>query len=457
MKITKSKAFHLALLFSALIAVVVALFAFAFVFVLNSNVRKSRKDELLHSLQIVRTSMQRSFHPGSEQLAYDISFCVYENDEAQRVLFTNDPFVKILPQTNSKVRIYFEKNYYFDGDLHILYCTQNFRVGTERYCAQVSASLDNDFQARLLRELLPTVFLLLLPLVLISFTLALFITTQTMRPVKRMAKTAQTLSVENLEQQFPLSGSGDEFDFLSQTFNELFERLASQFKREKQFTSDVSHELKTPLTVILGHVNLIRRWGKDDPEQMAKSLERIASEVKSMQAITENLLKLSRLEAGTFEPTLERVNIRDVFERIRDDTFAWNPTATLTGENLDVSILCDREFLYEMFTIIVSNSVKYSDGSPAIHFAVQQEAGSTRIAISDNGWGITADALPHVLERFYRGDESHNRKKGGSGLGLAIVKSIMDVHEGKVSLESDGKTGTTVILEFADAQVAADG
>ena len=454
MKIKKSKAFHLALLFSVLIAVVVALFAFAFVFALNTNVRRSRKDELLHSLEIVRTSMQRFFHPGSEDLAYYVSFCVYENDEARKVLFTNDPFVKILPQTNSKVKIYFEKNYYFDGDLHVLYCTQNFRIGGDRYSAQVSISLDSDFQARLLRELLPTVFLLLLPLVALSFTLAFFITTLTMRPVKKMAKTAQTISIENLDQKFPLSGSGDEFDVLSQTFNELFERLAAQFKREKQFTSDVSHELKTPLTVLSGHVNLIRRWGKDDPVQMQKSLDRIASEVKSMQAIIENLLKLSRLESGAFEPKLESVNIKEVFERIRDDTFAWNPTATLTGENLDVTIFCDREFLYEMFTIIVSNSIKYSDGSPAIHFAVQQLVGETRIAISDDGWGIAPETLPHVLERFYRGDESHNRKKGGSGLGLAIVKSIMDVHKGRVSLESDGKTGTTVILEFKDGSEA---
>ena len=246
---------------------------------------------------------------------------------------------------------------------------------------------------------------------------------------------------------FEIAGSDDEFDDLARTFNKLFEKIKEDFERERQFTADVSHELKTPLSVISGHANLIRRWGKDDPVQLEKSINRLNDEVHSMQMIIENLLQISRLERGTVKFNRTNVAIGELVQRLKEDTEAWAVNSEVIIGNMDTdSIFCDSELLYEA---IVPNSVKYSDPDfVTIKIEEKVTDRGTELSIKDNGPGIKPEALPHVMKRFYRGDESHNRGKKGNGLGLSIVKSIMDVHNGEVQIFSDGCCGTTVTLIF---------
>lgn len=451
--LTKSKAFNLAVLFSLLIAFIIVVFLSVFAFVLHMNTRKRQHSMISHSVELIKTKVLENGKRGISEadfyeIPYFLSFSIY-TDSNNEVIYTNDPFIGILPKTNGKPDIYFEKNYFIDGDLNILYTTGSFEMRNHEYTVQVSMSLDRDFASTILSELLFSILIFSIPLLVISFLASFFIIKSTISPVRKMTRTAMNMSY-NSECRFDVKGSGDEFDNLAETFNTLFERLKSELIREKLFTSDVSHELKTPIAVIVGHANLIRRWGKNDPVQLEKSMDRLVGEAKNMQSIIENLLKLSRLERGTVDIEKKSVPILLVVQRLKENTETWAENARINTEKIqNTEVYCNEELFYEALTNIVSNSVKYtSPDEVLINLDVEETKKQCLIKIEDNGPGIKKEQLPHVMERFYRGDESHNRSKSGNGLGLAIVKSIMDIHNGWVQIDSDGIKGTTVTLAF---------
>lgn len=451
----RSKALRLSLFFSCLIASLILIFVILFAFVVRQNDRKRQSNFLSHIAENIRVIANKI---GPDKITesdfidipYFISICIYEED-GDRIIFSNDPFIKNLPKAEEKAVIYIEKNYFIDGDLNILYKTLTFNNSMKNYVIQVSESMDRDFASRLLKELYFVIFLFSLPLIIVSFLSSYLIIKSTINPVKKMTEIAKKMSYSN-ENHFEVVGSGDEFDLLAETFNTLFKKLKQDFEREKQFTSDVSHELKTPIAVISGHVNLLKRWGKNDPEQLEKSIERLFAEVKTMQAIVDNLLQISRLEKGTVSIERKSVSITKIVNRIKEGTELWAQNAVVTVGKIGAEfIICNEELLYEAITIIVSNSVKYAKNNE-VKILIEEMVTDMGIElrINDNGPGIKKEDLPYVLERFYRADESRNRdkEKNGLGLGLAIVKSIMDIHKGKVEVFSDGIRGTTVVLQF---------
>lgn len=462
--LVKSKAFRLALFFTVLIMFVAAVFSTAFAFALRFSVRQNQSRMLSNAIETITRELNTGHTVPAvapDAVPYFLSFCVYRGGSAlhsgagagsdtggsEEVLYTNDPFMIILPKTNRAPRRYIQKDFYIDGDLNVLYKTQDILLRGESLTVQVSMNYDQDAEQGLVAGVLHPLAYLVFPIIIISAAVAFFITRQTMKPVTEIARAAETISFETPDKRFPLSGAGDEFDELSSTFNRLLDRLVAEFKRERQFTSDVSHELKTPLTVILGNVNLLRRWGKDDPNQLETSLSRVAEEAVSMQKIIERLLLLSRLDAG-FRPHPEAVLLAEQYERIRDETFVWKPDVKFEGAGLDTQIFCDRELLHEILTILTSNSIRYAkDGGLNIRITGEDLPGKCRVTFSDNGQGIAPDKIDYVFERFFRGDEAHTRD-GGLGLGLSIAKSIMDVHGGSVRIASDGASGTDVTLEF---------
>ena len=136
----------------------------------------------------------------------------------------------------------------------------------------------------------------------------------------------------------------------------MFLRIKADFDRERQFSSDVSHELNTPLTVISGQANLLLRWGKDNPEQLEKSLVAIKNESKSMHAIIDNLLQISRLESGRITPQLSVISLGELFKRVAQEFYSVAPEVKIECEGDDVELSTDSEMLHQIITILVSNS-----------------------------------------------------------------------------------------------------
>jgi signal transduction histidine kinase len=355
-------------------------------------------------------------------IPYFLTYIIY-NPQTEEVLATNDPFLPLLKDTRGRAVRFYKKDFFFDGDLDVLY----FAVKHETVVVAVAENIENNAFSKLMEKLPPALLLMVLPILLISFCLSLFITKNTISPVVKITKAARAMTTEKLGGELPVSGRGDEIDELSSAFNELFTRIKADFDRERQFSSDVSHELNTPLTVISGQANLLLRWGKDNPEQLEKSLNAIKNESKSMHAIIENLLQISRIESGRIKPQLCQLDLHEVFERVSDEFEALAPQAHFEFDYVNeggCNLNTDPEMLHQLITVLVSNSVKFAGQQCRVKLQAEKKDDAVFVRVQDDGPGIAPEALPHIFERFYRADQAHVRAAGGSGLGLSIAKTL---------------------------------
>lgn len=468
----RSFAVKLSLRFMFVLTIAVLLLSLSFLYFVRSLVNanqtselKKNQERIFQALENMDYTEQIVDEEGSDvlqllisDLPYYMTYIVY-NPETEEIFATNDPFLPLLKETSGKAVHHFEKDFFFDGDLDILYYAeshilQHNTIGlNQKVVVAVAMNMENDSFAIIFTKL-PLAFLwMALPVLLLSFLVSLFITKNTIKPVVKITKAAQQMTTEKLDGQLPITGQGDEIDELSRTFNELFLRIKADFDRERQFSSDVAHELNTPLTVISGQVNLLLRWGKENPEQLEKSLNAIKGETKSMHTIIENLLQISRVESGRVKPQLCEVDIREIFERVVDEFASVFPEVKFeikTGdEGLANTLQTDPEMLHQIITVLVSNSVKFAGEkcSVVLETVCGKDSGLV-VYESDDGPGISEDALPHVFERFFRGDEAHTRSAGGSGLGLSIAKTLCDALAVEISAGNVEPHGAKFQLYF---------
>jgi len=428
------------------VAAVVLLIATLFVLTFRIFIRNKQNRVLFENAELICREIENNDNSYVDLLPLDyfISFVIYKND-SQKIENTNDPLLPKLPVTEGKTRRYFQKDFYSDGDLNILYYT---RETSNSYIIQTSIDIDNDASIEMVNQLPLIAAIAFLPILLISFLLSLFISKRTLKPVKEITKTAQGISSTNLETLLPVSKNNDELDELARTFNQLFENLKKDFDREVNFTSDVSHELKTPVAGILGQANLLKRWGKDDPKQLDESLDLILKEAHSMESIINNLLQISKLENGIVKPFITSVNFWSMFSRLKNEFTALFPNVKiLFDDKIDLTMQTDMELLHQVLTAVISNSIKY--GASEVELTGTGASEKIEIKVIDNGPGFSEEILPHVFERFFRGDKSHNRETGGAGLGLSISKTIVNVLGGTLQAKNCiDHQGAEVIISF---------
>ena len=448
---------RLSLRFMFILTMTVIFLSFAFLFFIRSLVHSNQTAELkkaeagvyeaVKSLVAYGDSRKFSGGPAIYEIPYYFTYVVWDFD-TNNIIATNDPFLPLLEPTKGKSVRYFVKDFFFDGDLDIQYYAQAHSFGGRRIVVAVAMDIENSSTSMIFSKLPLALLFLSLPILLLSFFVSLFITKNTISPVVKITKAAQTMSTKNLDSLLPLSGRGDEIDELSDTFNELFLRIKADFDRERQFSSDVSHELNTPLTVIKGQANLLLRWGKDNPEQLEKSLNAIKNESNSMQAIIENLLQISRIESGRIKPELSQVKIQEMFERVALEFTSVNEAVTINHDGAELVLSTDVEMLHQILTILVSNSIKFSDKECTVTLKAWQQDGMMFIQESDNGSGISDKDLPYIFDRFYRADEAHTRAAGGSGLGLAIAKTLCQSLGAEIKAGNSESQGAVFTIGF---------
>lgn len=444
MKNLKSFSIRLSLKFMLLITANAALISLSVVMLINFLIRAGQQEMVKNSCNAIYSEYSSRMESLSgeqtqdfaQTVPYFLTYQIYDS-QTEEIIVTNDPFLPLLKTTGQSAKKLYEKDYFLDGDLNIIYYSERF---DEKITIAVALNIDNDFTYKIFANLPRAIAMIAIPLLIISFFISFFITRNTIAPVVKITKAAEAMNIENLG-QLPVTGTNDEIDQLSIIFNKLFNQLKIDFERERQFSNDVSHELNTPLTVIQGQTNLLLRWGKDDSSQLEKSLESIKRESKSMQAIISNLLQISRIESGKIKPALNSVKVKDVFERIKDEFLEISPSVIFHIEDNDVCITTDEEMLHQIISIFVSNSIKFSDSECSIWLSARMEENKCIIEEKDNGPGISEKALPHIFERFYRADESHSRNIAGSGLGLAIAKSLVTALGGTIFAENNADKG----------------
>ncbi|MCB2294189.1 HAMP domain-containing histidine kinase [Clostridium algoriphilum] len=266
-------------------------------------------------------------------------------------------------------------------------------------------------------------------------------------PIKNMTKTTQAISINALERRLNVSNSHDELKQLAETFNDMLDRIQNSYEMQNQFVSDASHELRTPIAVIQGYVNMLYRWGKDDKEVLEESIIAIKSESENMKDLVEKLLFLARSDKNSQKIYKEEFNINILIDDIIKETKLIDASHVITTNiNEELLIYADKKLLKQAIRIFIDNSIKYTPIGGSINLNSYVKKKNLILEVIDTGIGIPKDDLPYIFNRFYRCDKSRAKDSGGTGLGLSISKWIIGIHNGSIVVESRLNIGTKIII-----------
>ena len=235
-----------------------------------------------------------------------------------------------------------------------------------------------------------------------------------------------------------------EFSILQKAFKNMLIRLKEQSQLQIDFVNNASHELKTPIFVIKGYVDMLNEWGKDDKEVLDEGLIVLKKEIQNMQELTEKLLFLAKSKNLVVEKN--NINLDNALKEVIDNLSFAYPKQKINYTSSEIFIESDIALLKLLFKNLVENAIKYGKDNP-INIELKKEKKVT-VIIEDFGVGISEKALPHIFERFYREDESRNREIKSYGLGLSIVKEIIALLNIDIQIESQLGKGTKITLLF---------
>lgn len=270
-----------------------------------------------------------------------------------------------------------------------------------------------------------------------------------LEPLTLMTQKVKNIKADGLQERLSTTGAKDELKDLAITFNEMMIRLQTFVERQKQFVSDASHELRTPIAVLEGYADLLDRWGKDDPKILQESILSIKSETQNMKHLVEQLLFLARSDRGTLKINQAVINLSEVLKEVTKETsFIDDEHELIYKADEEVLILGDRSLIKELIRILVDNAIKYTpEGGSIILYSVKTSK-SILLSVKDTGIGIANEHIPHLFERFYKAEQSRDKNTGGTGLGLAIAKWIADIHHAQITVNSMVGEGSEFIIFF---------
>lgn len=294
---------------------------------------------------------------------------------------------------------------------------------------------------------------LLLPiLLLLAIIGGFFIIRIAFVPINKIIDTANGITLQNdISKRIPLKENSpkDELYMMTVTLNNMLDKIQKQFEREKQITLDISHELRTPISVILSYSEYLNELVTDEKEKELAA--KITQQTKKITRLISKLLMLSRIESGKQQLNTETVNIGELIEAVAEGMRerALQKQIIIKTEIKDEIILSgDEALLMSAFVNLMDNAVKYGRQGGYIHIKVQKSDGGSEISFEDNGIGISNENINKIWDSFYRADVSRHNEDEGYGLGLALVKSIAELHGGQVLVSSKLGQGTVFKIIF---------
>ena len=266
------------------------------------------------------------------------------------------------------------------------------------------------------------------------------------RELESLADKLDKIDATHLDSRIDLPATQKELRSLAQAINEMMDRVNQAYSAQMRFVSDASHELRTPIAVIQGYAALLDRWGKSDPEALQESIDAIRSEAQAMERLVEQLLFLARGDNDSQPVKRERVDLIALAGEVLREEEMIHPDRLLIPcwEGEPVRVYADPGLMKQLLRILMDNSLKYSPPEGRVYLRVSHNQGYARVTVQDEGMGIPPDGIPHIFERFYRTDQSRDRKTGGTGLGLSIAKWIVDRHGGWFEVVSRVDVGTRI-------------
>lgn len=270
-------------------------------------------------------------------------------------------------------------------------------------------------------------------------------------PVDAITTAARNITGTNFTHRLEKLNTGDELQRLSDTLNEMLDRIGASFLRVTQFTADASHELRTPIALIRTEAEIVLRKSRDTFEYR-EALEHILFEAERTTSLIEQLLALARADAGREALNIQKVDLRDPIHQSAED---WRQAITEHNLQFDVTIvdheiyvMGDHSALRRVTNILLDNAVKYTSAPGNIQLSLERKDGNAILSIRDSGIGILKEDQDKVFERFYRADKVRTRDHGGSGLGLSIAKWIIDQHHGSITLTSIHGEGSVFVVNL---------
>ena len=301
------------------------------------------------------------------------------------------------------------------------------------------------------KSVFKTNLMLTLMLIIIAAVGGYFILKKAFVPVNKIMKTAKSISESSdLSRRINIGVGNDEIHDLANTFDLMLDRIEKTFEREKQFTSDASHELRTPVAVIMSECEYVAECAENLDDAL-ESVESIKSQADKMSKLISELLTISRMDKNTLQANFESTDISELLSFVCEEQVNINnPDIILTQQiEPDISAEVDRFLLARLFINLISNAYKYCENN--IQVSLTKNGNKIVFTVSDDGIGIEEKHIDKIWERFYQVDGARTSNENGSmGLGLSMVKWIAECHHGNVSVKSTPGKGAEFRFEVPD-------
>ena len=318
----------------------------------------------------------------------------------------------------------------------------------------VRLALPSSGETGYLKSLLPAIFLSLLLTLSVTFFLAIRFSNTITRPLKEISEEMYKLQHRNPEFHFgkykyeELNTIAETTTKMSETINNTMEKLEQEKIIRQQFFSNVSHELKTPITSIQGYAELLENNIVTSEEMKTDFLRRIKKETMNMADLINDILMISKLETKQVEVVKTEIRMKSLLEEVLDSLapLAAKYTIAMNTECEPVSIMANPKYIHQLLTNLIVNAITYNNPGGMVEVRISEDKNNLLLIVKDNGVGIPPESVSRVFERFYRVDKGRSRKMGGTGLGLAIVKHIVQYYQGSIDLKSELEVGTVISI-----------
>lgn len=291
----------------------------------------------------------------------------------------------------------------------------------------------------------------MLIIVAVGIAAAYIIVGRALKPLSELSETIREINERNLSQRIEVPHTKDEVGSISASFNSMMDRLDASFARQKRFTANAAHELKTPLATIKASLQVLHMDENPTIEDYHINAEATKHSTERLIRVVDDLLRLAVEDNSHF---YDDISLQSIFEEISAELrpLAETNKVTIEARRTDCRLRGNQTLLYRAVFNVVENAVKYNKQGGKVELSAIDEGGSILLTIRDQGMGIAEEEMNHIFEPFYRVDKSRSREISGSGLGLSIVKTIIDKHNGTIEVKSIKGSGTEVSIRFSQIQ-----
>lgn len=298
--------------------------------------------------------------------------------------------------------------------------------------------------------MMTTLVIIGLGALLLAVTLSYYLANLLMKPLVELRESMVLIRDNGFEEKVNFKyAADDEIGDLLNMYEAMLRELEISFTQQQQFVADASHELRTPIQVIEGHLSMIQRWGKHEPDILEEGLTTSLEEIARMKKMIEELLELARREKLDMQAKTHVIeDMRIVQEELARLYPQVNFTQSVIGQPRLLAMSSNA--MMQILRNLYENAIRYNTEVPHINTTIRYEKSGTTITIEDNGIGIAPEHLTQIFDRFYRVDEARTQKIAGTGLGLSITKMLMEKYHAKIMVESEVRKGTKFILNFLE-------